>query len=78
MFDFVQYLKKSEKNNEKIDTENKQEADKNPEEEIKEPTPEEKINELEDVIGSYKTKIKESNQNAVVPSNKALVIKKSS
>ena len=43
-------LKKSEKNNEKIDTENKQEADTNPEEEIKEPTPEEKITELEDKV----------------------------
>ena len=43
-------LKKSEKYNEKIDTENKQEADKNPEEEIKEPTPEEKITELEDKV----------------------------
>jgi len=43
-------LKKSEKNNEKIDTENKQEADINPEEEIKEPTPEEKITELEDKV----------------------------
>ena len=40
----------AEKNNEKIDTENKQEADKNPEEEIKEPTPEEKITELEDKV----------------------------
>ena len=43
-------LKESEKNNEKIDTENKQEADKNPEDEIKEPTPEEKITELEDKV----------------------------
>ena len=43
-------LKKSEKYNEKIDTENKQEADKKPEEEIKEPTLEEKITELEDKV----------------------------
>lgn len=37
-----------------------------------------KVNELEEVISLYKTKIKESNKDAVVPSNKALVIKKSS
>jgi MerR family transcriptional regulator/heat shock protein HspR len=37
-----------------------------------------KINELEGEINSYKTKIKDSNKDGVVPSNKALVIKKSS
>jgi MerR family transcriptional regulator/heat shock protein HspR len=37
-----------------------------------------KINELEENIEEYKARIKKSNQSGVVPSNKALVIKKSS
>lgn len=37
-----------------------------------------KINELENEISSCKIKIKDSNKDGVVPSNKALVIKKSS
>ncbi len=37
-----------------------------------------KITQLEDTVNSYKTKVKESNKDGVVPSNKALVIKKSS
>merc|ERR1711967_149742 len=42
--------KEKEKLEENLDTENKQEADQNPKEEIKEPTPEEKITELEDKV----------------------------
>ncbi len=37
-----------------------------------------KIEELENVVEAYKSKIKQSNQEGVVPSNKALVVKKSS
>ena len=43
-------VEKTEKLEENLDTENKQEAEQNPKEEIKEPTPEEKIAELEDKI----------------------------
>lgn len=37
-----------------------------------------RIEELENVVEGYKSKIKQSNQEGVVPSNKALVVKKSS
>ncbi len=43
-------VEEAEKLDENLDGENKQEADKNPIEEIKEPTPEEKIIELEDKL----------------------------
>eukprot|EP01155_Anaeramoeba_flamelloides_P020258 Anaeramoba_flamelloidesa578687_87.p2 GENE.a578687_87~~a578687_87.p2 ORF type:complete len:126 (-),score=5.92 a578687_87:110-487(-) len=37
-----------------------------------------RVEELESVIETYKTRIKQTNQSGVVPSNKALVVKKSS
>ena len=43
-------VEEAEKLGENLDSENKQEADQNPKEEIKEPTPEEKIIELEDKV----------------------------
>ena len=43
-------IEEAEKLDENLVTENKQEADQNPKEEIKEPTPEEKIIELEDKV----------------------------
>ena len=43
-------VEEAQKLEENLDTENKQEAEQNPKEEIKEPTPEEKIAELEDKI----------------------------
>lgn len=37
-----------------------------------------RVEELETIIESYKSRIKQTNQSGVVPSNKALVVKKSS